>query len=52
VETATQAIKLQSIGCYLMQGYLFSYPLNAQVFVAFAAHWSTQSEAARPRIAK
>lgn len=51
VETASQAIKLQNIGCDLMQGYLFSYPLNAQVFIAFAAHWSAQSEPDRPRIA-
>ncbi|WP_162234248.1 putative bifunctional diguanylate cyclase/phosphodiesterase [Novosphingobium sp. Leaf2] len=32
VETIAQATKLQGIGCDLMQGYLFSYPLDPVVF--------------------
>ncbi|MET3285985.1 UNVERIFIED_ORG: diguanylate cyclase (GGDEF)-like protein [Sphingomonas sp. 1057] len=51
VETASQAFKLQKIGCDLMQGYLFSYPLNANVFVTFAAQWFAPREEGRPRIA-
>lgn len=51
VETASQAIKLQNIGCDLMQGYLFSYPLNSKVFVAFASRWFALRDEDRPRIA-
>lgn len=39
VETIAQATKLEKIGCDLMQGYLFSYPLNIVVFVEFASNW-------------
>lgn len=51
VETVAQAMKLQTLGCDLMQGYLFSQPLNADVFVSFAANWFAQNEDDRPRIA-
>ncbi len=39
VETIAQATKLQNIGCDLMQGYLFSYPLDPQAFIEFASNW-------------
>lgn len=42
VETTSQAMNLQNIGCDLMQGYLFSYPLNPAVFVTFASFWAPQ----------
>lgn len=42
VETTTQATNLQNIGCDLMQGYLFSYPMNAPVFAEFASNWAPQ----------
>ncbi|NMN85146.1 diguanylate cyclase (GGDEF)-like protein [Novosphingobium sp. SG916] len=51
VETTSQAVKLQNIGCDLMQGYLFGYPLNAKVFATLASHWFAQKEDDRPRIA-
>lgn len=51
VETAAQAIRLQDMGCDLMQGGCFSYPLNPQVFVPFASDWLAPRRENRPRIA-
>lgn len=42
VETIAQATSLQHIGCDLMQGYLFSYPLEPAVFPDFASCWASQ----------
>lgn len=42
VETIGQATHLQKIGCDLMQGYLFSYPLDPAVFPDFASFWVPQ----------
>ncbi|GAB7551014.1 hypothetical protein NRB_05100 [Novosphingobium sp. 11B] len=36
VETIAQASQLRNIGCDLMQGYLFSYPLGSEVFPEFS----------------
>lgn len=42
VETVAQATQLRNIGCDLMQGYLFSYPLSPAVFPEFSSCWSLQ----------
>ncbi|MGN6529671.1 MAG: putative bifunctional diguanylate cyclase/phosphodiesterase [Burkholderiaceae bacterium] len=47
VETESVAGKLRSLGCDDAQGYLFSRPLNAEDFVA----WAVVAQAQRPRAA-
>ncbi|HEX7689960.1 MAG TPA: EAL domain-containing protein [Burkholderiaceae bacterium] len=47
VETESVAGKLRSLGCDDAQGYLFSRPLNADDFVA----WAIVAQAQRPRAA-
>jgi predicted signal transduction protein with EAL and GGDEF domain len=42
VETIVQATNLQNVGCDLMQGYLFSRPLDPAVFLDFASCWAPQ----------
>ena len=44
VETESVAAKLKTLGCDGAQGYLFSRPLNAEDFLA----WATASHASNP----
>ncbi|MEM7524807.1 MAG: EAL domain-containing protein, partial [Pseudomonadota bacterium] len=40
VERPEQAEKLKAFGCEEAQGFLYSRPIEASAFAAFAASWS------------